>query len=208
MILEMIACDPKPVGNQQAIKEEIENREIKRVTKADILREASEKGDLISSAAQTNLAKILLEKIQNEGVIEAVEHCNVVAIPLVDSLSEVYGANIRRVSSKVRNARDKPDAIEAEILEAYHYAVENNFPAESNVQEINDKVVLYTKPILLSNHVCLNCHGNIGSDILRENHESITSLYPEDSATGYKIGDLTGMWSIRLLKKNLIQNMD
>lgn len=207
--IAMFACSPKPIENQAEIKKEIENREIKRVTKAEILKEATETGDLISQTAQKSLAEVLIEKIQTGGgVLEAIEHCNVMAIPLVDSVSNVFNTNIRRVSSKIRNPQSEPDDIESEILDAYEYAAENNLALTSNVQEINDQVILYTKPILMSNLVCLNCHGNVGPDIEPENHDAIKSLYPSDSAIGYKIGDLRGMWSIRLLKKNLIQNMD
>ncbi len=204
----MFACTPKPIENQKEIKEEIENREIRRVTKAEILKEATEAGDLISQTAQKSLAVVLMEKIQLEGVAEAIEHCNVVAIPVVDSVANIFNTEIRRVGTRIRNPRDQPDNIELEILEAYQYAFENNLQLQSNVQEISGQVILYTKPILMTNPVCLNCHGNIGTDILPKNHDEIISLYPNDSATGYKIGDLRGMWSIRLLKKNLIQNMD
>ncbi len=208
LLILQISCSPKPIGDQEAIKEEIENREIKRVTKAEILGAASKAGDQIAKVAQSSLASVLVEKIQSEGVSAAIQHCNVMAFPLVDSVATIYDAEIRRVSTRMRNTEDKPDEIESEILDAYEYASENNLPMEPNVQEISDRVILYTKPILLSNPVCLNCHGNIGTDITPENHNQINSLYPDDSATGYKIGDLRGMWSIRLLKKNLIQNMD
>jgi len=208
LTLGMIACTPKPISDQEAIKKEIENREIKRVTKSEILKLASEKGDLISTTAQNNLSKILTEKIQTEGVLAAIEHCNVVAIPLVDSLSQVFGARIRRVSDKARNPVDLPDSTEADVLDAYYYAFENSIPLESSVEEINAREIHYTKPILVSNPLCLNCHGAIGTEIVFENYDVITSHYPSDSATGYKIGDLRGMWSIRFLKKTLIQSMD
>ena len=34
-------CNPQPVGNQNAILEELNNREIKRVTKSEILEAGS-----------------------------------------------------------------------------------------------------------------------------------------------------------------------
>jgi hypothetical protein len=32
-------------------------------------------------------------------------------------------------------------------------------------------------------------------------------LYPEDKAIGHKIGDLRGMWSIRIPKKEVVKKM-
>jgi len=186
----------------------MENRKIKRVTKSEILDEASEKGEILAATAQKSLSETLSAKIQESGLVPAIEHCNVVAQPLVDSLSMAYGATIRRVSSKLRNPVDKPDQIEQEILEAYEYAMENSVSLESNVQEVGDQEILFTKPILISNPLCLNCHGTIGKEILDENYDAIKSLYPQDSAVGYNLGDLRGMWSIRFQKKELIMKMD
>jgi hypothetical protein len=43
----------------------------------------------------------------------------------------------------------------------------------------------------------LNCHGVIGKNIDSTVYKTIKDFYPNDAATGYKLGDLRGMWSIK-----------
>ena len=203
-----LACNPQPVGNQKEIKEEINNREIKRVTKAEILKESADRGKVIAQTAQAGLSSELIKKLQQEDVTSAITHCNLVALPIMDSLSKANNAEIRRVSHKTRNKDNAPGELEMEILDAYQYAFEQGHPLEENVQEMSEEVILYTKPIILSNPICLNCHGNPGTDIKLEDKEKLDELYPTDSATGYEVGDLRGMWSIRFNKKELIKSMD
>ena len=169
---------------------------------------AAKSGEIIANAAQSALSATLMEKIQEGGIQGAIRHCNVIATPLMDSISNAYGANIKRVSTRLRNESNNPDKIEAEILDAYEYAWENGLQSEPNIQDVEGEAVLYTRPIMISNPVCLNCHGQIDSDVLPETNLALKSLYPSDSATGYKLGDLRGMWSIRFLKKSIINQMD
>ena len=50
-------------------------------------------------------------------------------------------------------------------------------------------------PILLQQK-CLTCHGIIGEDITFKTDSIIKSIYQNDVATGFKEGDLRGIWSI------------
>lgn len=200
----LVSCNPRPVENQQEIIKEIESREIRRVTKASIMEEALNQGDLISEIAQQTLSKTLVSAIQKGGILEAVEKCKVSAYPLIDSLSTAYQADIRRVSLKLRNPNNAPDSVERDVLEAYEYARQNSLELVPNVEEISKDVILYTKPIMVTNPVCLSCHGKLNQEILIKNYETIHSLYPADSAIGYSMGDLRGMWSIHFLKKHLV----
>ena len=51
-------------------------------------------------------------------------------------------------------------------------------------------------PIVLNNARCLNCHGEAGKDIASESLALIQRHYPQDEATGFKLGDLRGAWRI------------
>src|SRR5690606_28580791 len=99
-----------------------------------------------------------------------------------------------------------PDSLENAILEAYSYNFENNLPLEENIQRIEGEVLLYNKPIIINNPVCLNCHGNISAEVPANVSALLSELYPSDKATGYKINDLRGMWSIRIPQKELIRH--
>jgi hypothetical protein len=55
--------------------------------------------------------------------------------------------------------------------------------------------------------MCLSCHGSVGKDIAPETTAKLTQLYPQDLATGYALGDLRGMWSLRLPKKEVVKRL-
>ncbi len=49
--------------------------------------------------------------------------------------------------------------------------------------------------------------GHTSNDILPEHVALIKELYPNDQATGYKVNQLRGMWSVVFNKKEFITNM-
>jgi hypothetical protein len=49
---------------------------------------------------------------------------------------------------------------------------------------------------ILTDEMCLQCHGKAGSDIKKEVLEMITKKYPADSATGFSKGELRGIWVV------------
>jgi hypothetical protein len=142
--------------------------------------------------------------VQVEGVVGALEYCNVNAFPLIDSLSTYFSAKIKRVSNRSRNEKDNPNDMEKQLLDAYQYNLENSLELSPGVQKIDDNNYLYTKPIILNSGLCLQCHGQVGTDLDESFAEQIRELYPDDNALGHKINDLRGMWSITLDKKALV----
>ena len=115
---------------------------------------------------------------------------------------------LRRVSSRPRNPIDAPNADEIPLLDAYSYNAENDILADPSIQKLQQgEVFLYTKPIMLSNAMCLSCHGDPKKDIAPETAAKLKQLYPQDPATGYAEGDLRGMWSLRLPKKEVVKRL-
>jgi len=47
----------------------------------------------------------------------------------------------------------------------------------------------------------LQCHGQIGKDIHDDVYKVIKEKYPQDKATGFKVGELRGIWDIKFLEK-------
>ncbi len=197
--------DKKIDGN--VVQEEIKDREIKKISEAEIINKVNEIGNSIATAAKNTLGQNLQKAIQQGGLEHAIDFCNLNAMPLVDSLSKVYGAEIKRVSLKARNPIDLPNAEERLVLEAYAYQWKDSIPLQTNVQPIDENKYLFTKAILVDNALCLSCHGTFDNGMLKETDDFIKIKYPEDHATGYQIGDLRGMWSIIIMKKNVIQTM-
>jgi hypothetical protein len=198
-------CGPMDKGNSEAVKKEMEDRKVKHVLPSQITDKAKERGLAITDAAQKVLLQTLMKKIESEGILGAVEYCNVNAFPLVDSLSKANHATIRRVSNKWRNPKDAPTDDEVAIMEAYTYSVEQGqAPREEVFMEDNSTQVVYTRPIMMGATLCLQCHGTPGKELTQEVADKINALYPQDKATGYELGEWRGIWKVVFEKKELV----
>lgn len=207
-IISFCQCSTDKKVNSEAVKEEINSREAIKISEAEIMNKAQQLGNQIAVATKQTLGKNLQDAIQDGGIENAIGFCNLNAMPLVDSLNRKFGARIRRVSSRVRNPEDRPVGVEQEILEAYEYQWQDSVALEENIQVVNENEYLFTKPILVDNALCLYCHGKPSNGLTAETEQFIKSKYPDDEATGYEIGDLRGMWSITIPKKNVVLSME
>jgi hypothetical protein len=124
------------------------------------------------------------------GPRHAVEVCAVRAPEIADALSEESGWRVGRVSLQARNSsRGQPDAWEAAglaRLEAMQAA--GTEPANLHIGEWVDGRYRYLRAQVVDG-VCLACHG---TDIDPALAETIREYYPDDSATGYQLGDIRG----------------
>ena len=201
----IISCGPRERVSKEVFDEVNKNMEVKRLTESEIIQEAMIWGDSISASAQKNLISNLQKAIEEGGIVHAIEFCNENANQLTNN-SE--GILIRRVSTKNRNPTNFPDSQESPILDAYTYNSENNLESEPNIQKIeNGEVYLYTKAIIFPGGICLNCHGEPGSEISDPVLKALEELYPSDKAKGYKAGELRGMWSLRIPKKKVVNRL-
>lgn len=202
------SCGSNERVSKEVFEEVNKSMEVKKLNEADIIQAGMKWGDEISTEAQQQLVSALQKAIEEKGVPGAVGFCNVQALPILQEVSTKYGVTVRRVSSRYRNPADQPNEEEKGILEAYGYNAENELPLDPSIQKFeNGEVFLYTKAIKIPNGMCLNCHGQPGTDINAETQKALTELYPNDLAVGHKIGDLRGMWSIRIPKKEVVKKM-
>lgn len=202
----LAACDSgsqRPI-DREALREEMRNREPKKLSEAQITAEAFRQGRMVAEAMQAKLLNKLQKAMKEGGVPAAIEYCSLQALPSIDSLSKKHGLSIRRSSLHFRNPANKPDELEKQLLEAYQYNKENKLSLEENVQRIGETYLLYTQPIFINKPLCLNCHGKAGEEIATESLQLLDSLYPNDKARGYQMGDFRGIWSIRLSRKELV----
>jgi Protein of unknown function (DUF3365) len=54
---------------------------------------------------------------------------------------------------------------------------------------------------ILTNAMCLQCHGKPNVDISITTLDKIHALYPDDRATGYVVNELRGLWVVEMDKK-------
>lgn len=186
------ACESGP-------KEETAESAPEQLTEAE-RSEYLNKGRQIAQATFAELSGQLSQAMAEGGVPSALKYCNVVAYPLVDSLSMVHDAVIRRTSMKVRNPKDAPTEAEKVMLQTYHEQAAAAEELKPHVKQLKEGRIAFYAPIKIQ-PLCLNCHGKVGEDIKPEHYELVKQLYPEDEATGYELGELRGMWSITFVKR-------
>lgn len=204
----LLSCGRGERVSKDVFEEVNKNMEVKRLSEVEILEEAMNWGDSITQEAQQSLMAQLQLAISEKGVPEAIEFCNENALPILQEVANSHQIQIKRVSNRFRNPSNRPDPDEAQILDAYEYNAENKLTSDPNLQKLeNGEVLLYTKAIVIPGRLCLNCHGEPGSDIHAETLNTLETLYPQDLAKGYQIGDLRGMWAVRIPKKEVVKRL-
>ncbi|MBT8316351.1 MAG: DUF3365 domain-containing protein [Lutibacter sp.] len=145
------------------------------------------------------LGKNLIVAIKNKGTEEAVAFCNTRAFNIVDSAGVALNTNIKRVSDFPRNTANKASSEELNYIKKSKNLIENGKKLMPIVQEINNKMVGYYP--IVTNQMCLQCHGMPNTQILPTTLSKIKELYPTDKATGYGENELRGIWVIEMDKK-------
>lgn len=157
-------------------------------------------GDSITMIIQSALLKKINSSIEEKGESYAVKFCNLNAIEITDSLSVKYQCLIRRVSMNNRNPSNEPfDEFEKKQLEKFILNKEEGKPIKDEIKQ-KKNTFFYFKPIFVATESCLKCHGERGKDIDLATEIKLYKYYPLDKATGYKVGDLRGMWSIKFFE--------
>lgn len=156
-----------------------------------LVRTASE--ELVMSFAD-RLKSELTAAIQQRGAAGAINVCAEVAPAIADSHS-MGGWTIRRVSDRYRNTDNRATLAEQEILKRFDDMDE--LPSFIEEWSTTDSGTFYRfhKPIRVQ-PLCLNCHGGIQTmapGVLA----AVRKNYPTDKATGYKIGELRGMFVVQ-----------
>lgn len=149
-------------------------------------------GKRLTAEAFALLSKNLADAIAKDGVPGAIGFCSEKALPLTASVD----ANLRRVSHKARNPKNTADATELEILNAFRETLKAGKSAEPQLRKHPDGSETFFAPIVLANPLCLKCHGAPGQDIDAETLAALHKRYPQDEATGFKLGQLRGMWRV------------
>ena len=153
------------------------------------------KGKDIAMATQKKLGGTLVEKMKNGGVKEAVPFCNAKAIPLTKEMSEKFNVTIKRTSHRLRNPDNKPTDEEVLIIDKFSKELKSKKSLMPIVELDKEGKPHFYAPIIIKKK-CLACHGEIGTDVTKVSDSIIESYYPKDLATGFKEGDLRGIWSI------------
>lgn len=164
--------------------------------------EAQAKGLAITASQllMEQLATRLQGAMAEDGPVGAVNVCGDVAQEMTTEFSRMQGIQVRRVALRHRNARNAPDAFERAWLENAENSTSEDpvdaygelIPASASVAgEYRHLSPIYLKPL------CVTCHGT-PEQIPAEVQAVLAERYPNDTATGFEIGDLRGAVSVRI----------
>lgn len=157
-------------------------------------KSARQNGQSIAIATKKELGKNLMQAISEKGAAGAVAFCNVKAMPITRQKEKEHNAIIKRASDMPRNPANAATLREREIIRNYKTALANNESLEALIDKSPSGYNFYYP--ILTNDMCLKCHGKVSVDIQTDTYEVITSKYPEDQAVGYKVNQVRGIWHI------------
>ena len=143
------------------------------------------------------LVKELKHALQEGGAVKAIKVCNIEAPQIANTLSDEKALLIGRTSLKIRNPNNKPDMWEQAVLEKFEERKQGGEElAKLEFYEETEDGFRYMKAIPTKG-LCLICHGEVLSEPVKA---TLAEYYPNDSATGFKIGDIRGAFTV--IKKN------
>lgn len=158
-----------------------------------------EKGKRISSNLSGALLAKLSSEIQENGITEAIQYCSVNALPITDSISKAEQVKISRISHRNRNPLNAANSEEIELIKKYISQIETAGALTPTIVTRDNKHTYYA-PIVIAMPTCLKCHGKPDTDIDAQVMSTLNTIYPEDKATGFEMGELRGLFKIEFEK--------
>lgn len=162
------------------------------------LKSPLETGQEMAMKTKAVLGKYLVTAIQDKGMEGAIEFCSTRAIQITDSMSTVLGSRLKRVAERNRNPVNLASADELSYIKEINASIARNEKPKPQLKETAETYTAYYP--ILTEQLCLQCHGNIKADIKPATLSTINRLYPGEKATGYKLNELRGIWVVEMKK--------
>ena len=143
------------------------------------------RGSQILSPYKKKLKEALRSGL-GEGLVEAIEACQIQAPKVAESLSR-DGIRVGRSSHRLRNPNNAPPNWVEPILADYVASISDREPRSVS---LSGGRLGYVEPIIVQPQ-CLSCHGEL---LNRDVSMQISELYPDDRAVGFRVGELRGVF--------------
>ncbi|MDF3818685.1 DUF3365 domain-containing protein [Leptospira sp. 96542] len=150
----------------------------------------------VASELKQGLQKELRQKMEMGGEVAAIQYCNLKAIPLSLEISKSTGFQIRRITNKPRNQINLMTERELRSFELIQSEFSKTGKYNPLVETFDGATHVYI-PITIGEN-CLVCHGEPGRNVKPKTIEILKKLYPMDKALDYKLGDLRGLFDVKI----------
>ncbi len=154
----------------------------------------------VSKQLGTQLKSKLVSTMQSAGPEAAIAVCNLQAIDITEEISNKNNLEVGRTALKIRNPSNQPDAWE--IKQLRWFKTQNDSGADSKtleahevIHEEGEKIFRYMKAIPMQ-EPCKLCHGNALAPSVEK---TIKSLYTQDQATGFEVGQIRGAFTVKVV---------
>ena len=194
IFLILMSCNNSPKSDKaqdSKVKTDQEN------LKDDLL--PVEQGLNFAMQTQRVLASNLISEINANGTVDAISFCSEKAYPLTDSMALALNVKLKRVSDKPRNQKNKANKKEADYISKSKEILAKGEEIKPEMTEVNGKLVGYYP--IITNQICMQCHGNQKTDVMKETLSQLEKLYPDDKGVGYKLNELRGIWVVEMDKE-------
>lgn len=156
-----------------------------------------EKSRELSMQLGKELKGELSAAVEKGGPVAAIDVCHTRAPAIAARLSAQSGARVGRTALKVRNAANAPDDLQRAVLEQFASdmaagRVEGPLEAAFEIKREGGIERHYLRAIP-TEALCLTCHGET---LAPELAAAIARDYPDDQATGFKLGELRGAFRV------------
>ncbi len=140
------------------------------------------------------LKAALVQKLQAEGPVAAVNFCHEEAPRIAATVAQEHGVALGRTAVRHRSPANAPNEWQQAVLEAFLRQSGTTPPAHLTFSASHDGVLRMAKGIA-TEAPCLACHG---AQIAEPVRAAIRAHYPEDAATGFAEGELRGMFWVEV----------
>jgi hypothetical protein len=144
----------------------------------------------LAEKLRTGLMQQLNTKIQEKGTKEAVEFCHLNVKDLAKGAAGdfIQRYEFGRTSHKWRNEKNAPSSWMISYLDKFQGKVKTEVSQPFLIHKLEDGKRVYLEPLYVQ-PLCLQCHGE---SLKPEVKEKVSSLYPKDTATGFKLNEFRG----------------
>lgn len=147
----------------------------------------------------SELKTTLTATMKAKGPTAALEVCNIEAPVITANVSTEQNIEVKRTSLKPRNQLNTPDEWEQNIMRSFEQQKSDGAGIatlqESQITTIDGQRTFRYMKAIPTQEACLACHG---ANIKPELQKTISTLYPNDQATGFAAGDIRGAFTVKI----------